>query len=263
MQRWTLWIVIAVAGAPLGCADPARSGVATLLEQARGSYERQQYASAVTRLDQLLGQNPKEPETTAALYLRGISQARLGRRAAAYADLRNAVSRGGDPDAVWRSYVVLGTLAFEDESWSDAGQYLRAAATRMPNATPKDTVLARLAMCHERTGRWSEVRPVCQQIVTSFGAGPHAEWARRRTQLGATHFAVQCGAFTQRKNAEALQTNLARRGFDAYIRSEPRARGSLDVVLVGRYASYAEAQRQLQLIRSTAADLARDAVLWP
>lgn len=246
-----------------GCAERITPAQRALLDEARSAYERQQYAVAVQRLDTFLSQVKGQPETVQAFYLRGMSHARSGMRAQAYADLRSAVALGVDADAVWRSYVVLGTLAFEDSDWEQAAQYLRAAADRMPDRPPKDTVLARLGMCFERTGRWLEARNPYRQIVERFGSGPHGDWARRRLQLNADHFAVQCGVFSQAANAETLRLNLERKGLPAFVRVEPRERASMHVVLVGRYARYEEAQRQLETVRARAGDLVPNPVLWP
>ena len=78
--------------------------------------------------------------------------------------------------------------------------------------------------------------------------------------MRAEHFAVQCGAFRQRSNAESLRAELNGKALDAYIREETRGRTAMYVVLVGRYASYDNARAQLAMIKE---NFAADALLWP
>jgi len=155
---------------------------------------------------------------------------------------------------------VLGTLLFEDRQWDQAARNLEAAAQRMPEAPPKDAVVYRLGLCRERTGRWKAACDSFRYITRHFDGGHYLEAARRREQLKADHFAVQCGAFRQKSNAETLRGNLARKGLDAYLCEERRGRPALYVVLVGRYPGYEEAQRQLAMVRE---QFVSDAVLWP
>jgi tetratricopeptide (TPR) repeat protein len=231
------------------------------LEGGRQCYEREDYGGAIDQLSRFLSQVDQGPDVAQALYIRGMSHAQAGLRPAAYADLRRCVTLPTEQDVIWRSYTVLGTLRFEDQQWAEAARDLRAAVTRMPNASPKDTVLYKLGLCYERSGRWSEAQGCYRGITASFPRGSYASAARRRLQLNADHFAIQCGAFRERSNAETLSSNLEREGLLAYVRRELRGRTALYVVLVGRCATYDDALRQLAMVRQF--EIAQDAVLWP
>lgn len=246
-----------------GCGPQLKPQQRALLNEARAAYDQQRYPVAISKLDAFLGEVKDHPAAGDAYYLRGLSQARSGQRAQAYADLRSCVTVSDDGQTIWRAYMLLGTMYFEDERWDDGLQALRAAAERMPDRAPRDTVLARLAMCFERTGRWIEARERYAQIAQRYPSGPYGDWARRRQQLKPDHFAVQCGAFSQPRNADTLVAGLKARGFAAFARSEPRERGTMQVVLVGPYAGYDEARRALESVRGRASDLVRDPVIWP
>jgi tetratricopeptide (TPR) repeat protein len=256
-------IVAAILLFAAGCGPQLKPQQRALLDEARAAYDQQRYPVAISKLDAFLGQVKDHPAAGDAYYLRGLSQARSGQRASAYADLRSCVTVSDDSETVWRAYMLLGTMYFEDERWDDGLQALRAAAERMPDRAPKDTVLARLAMCFERTGRWVEARERYAQIAQRYPSGPYGDWARRRQLLKPDHFAVQCGAFSQSRNADTLVAGLKSRGFPAQVRSEPRERGTMQVVLLGRYASYEEARSALESLRVSASDLVRDPVIWP
>lgn len=244
-----------------GCAGQLSQEQRMWLDRGRQCYEREDYGCAIDQLSRFLSQVDQGPEVAQALYIRGMSHAQAGLRPAAYADLRRCVALPGEQDVTWRSYIVLGTLHFEDQQWAEAARDLRAAVTRMPNVSPKDAVLYKRGLCYERSGHWSEAQGCYRDIATGFPGGRYAAVARRRLQLNADHFAIQCGAFRERDNAETLSRSLGREGLSAYVRRELRGRTALYVVLVGRYATYDDALRQLAMVRQF--EIAKDAVLWP
>jgi tetratricopeptide (TPR) repeat protein len=243
-----------------GCADRLTKQQRVWLARGHEYYEREDFAQAIDHLSRFLGEVRDEPEVAQALYVRGMSQAKSGQRKQAYADLRRCVATPGDADTTWRAYVVLGTLHFEDWQWDRAAGALRAAAERMPTRQPKDWVLFHLGLCYERTGRWRAAPTPFYEITRTFPDGSYAEASRRRLRLHADHFAVQCGAFRVKENAETMRGNLARNGLDAYVRQEIRSRTPLYVVLVGRYATYEEASSQLATVRE---QFVSDALIWP
>jgi tetratricopeptide (TPR) repeat protein len=242
-----------------GCANRLTAQQQMWLAQGQERYEHEDYARAIDQLNRFLGQVREGPEYAQALYLRGISNAKAGHRAQAYADLHGCVATPSDFEAVWRAYVVLGTLYFEDRQWERAAQSLRAAADRMSAEPPKDAVLYRIGLCYERTGRWPEARGLYAEVAGSYPDGGHAQAAWRRWQLNADHFAVQCGAFRVEDNAETLRANLKRKGLEAYVRRAVQGRTALYIVLVGRYVDYDQALSHLAMVRQ----FVSDAVLWP
>lgn len=241
-----------------GCNQPAPPRPA-LLQEGRIAFERQDYRRAEERLTQFLKETRDPSATADALYIRGMSRAKLERRAEAYGDLRQAVARAGDVEVKWRANLMLGTLYYEDGNWAAAAQALISATANMPAVPPQDTALYRLGLCHERLGRWTEARYAYQKIVNQFSSGKLAQDARRRLDANANAYSIQCGAFGKPENANSRAADLQRKGFAASVRRETRGGGALHVVYVGRYANYDEAQRQLGLVRQHVPD----AVLWP
>jgi len=256
-------VVLGTAGSLLalsGCVNTLTAQQRLWLARGQESYEREHYARAIEQLTCFLDEVHEGPEVARALYVRGMSNAKAGRRAQAYADLRRCVTTPGDPDSVWRAHVVLGTLQFEDGQWEQAAQDLQAATARMPATPPKDAVLYRLGLCYERAGRWDQARSLYQEITKAFAGGSYARDARRRYNRNAQHFAVQCGAFRERRNAEALCADLGSKGLEGYVRQEVYGRTPMYIVLVGRYVAYEEALSQLAMIER---QFVPDAILWP
>ncbi len=243
-----------------GCANRLTEQQQMWLARGQERYERKDYVRAIDPLNRFLSEVNEGPEFAQALYIRGMSNAQAGRRPQAYSDLRRCATTPTETDITWRAYIVLGTLHFEDEQWSQAAQSLQAAARRMPADPPKDFVLFRIGLCQERIGQWGATSRFYAEITRTFTSGPYVKAAQRRLQLNANHFAVQCGAFRERVNAENLQTDLNRKGLDAYIREETRGRTAMYIVLAGRYADYDDARGQLALVKK---HFVSDALLWP
>jgi len=243
-----------------GCATRLTKQQQMWLARGQEYYERDDYARAIDQCNHFLSEVSEGPEVVQALYIRGLSNAQAGHRAQAYADLRRCAATPTDSDLPWRAYVVLGTLHFEDEQWGLAAESLRAASDRMPDQPPKDAILFRLGLCHERLGQWQAALQRYDELARTFTSGAFVKAAQRRLSLRADYFAVQCGAFRQRSNAENLRADLNNKALDAYIQEETRGRTPMYVVLVGRYAGYDDARAQLALIKE---QFVSDALLWP
>jgi len=247
-----LWLTVA------GCETLSARQRALLLEGER-AFQAQDYRRSVEQLSAFIEQVPKRPETARAYYVRGMSRAKLGQRALAYADLEQAARQAPQPELTWQPHAALGILHFEDENWETAARTLRQAVERMPDVAPKDALLYRIGLCCERSGRWATALTPYREIVSRFPRGAYAEAAQRRLRLQANHFAVQCGVFSRLENAQKLVADLKRQGLQTYVRQEPRPDGQYYVVLEGRYTSYSQALAALARVRG----YIESAVLWP
>lgn len=253
----TLCISLAVFA---GCEGGLTRDQKEFLWNGEDAYARKQYATAITSLSQFVSMVPDRPETAKAYYVRGLSYAQIAKRTEAFNDLRRVLQvEKADPDLIWRSYVTLGTLAYEDGEWDTAYNTLNAAAQRMPNMEPRDVVLFRMGVSLERLGRWAESKAVFEDLVRSFPNSNQATASRRRLELDASNFAVQVGLFQEQRNAEIHAANLQKQNLAAYIRRELRENRAVFVVLIGKYSTYAETVRALGDIKSKVPD----AVIWP
>jgi tetratricopeptide (TPR) repeat protein len=199
------------------------------------------------------------PEAGRALYIRGLSHARSGKRARAYTDLRAAAAQSDDAQVVWRSEFALGELSFEDGDWAAAKRRYSAAVGAMRPIPPMDRGLYRLAVSAQRLGEWEQGRGHFELLVRRFPRSPLAGSARRILHYAPRYFTLQCGAFAVSKNADALKRQLAREDISAVVRREVRGGRRLYIVYAGRYSTYADAQRGLTEIRRQVPD----AVIWP
>lgn len=246
-----------VAALLAGCQQPTVS-VETRLLEGEQAFRAKAYDRAVADLTAYLAQE-RPAEAARARYVRGMALALTGRRADAYKDLQYASQAGGQGELTWQPYAALGVLYFEDEHWDVAARLFIAALERMPEAPPRDALLYRVALCQERSGRWREARGRFEQVAARYAGGTYGTLAQRRLALGADHYAIQCGVFGQRQNAERLVEDLGRRGLRTYVRAEQRGGDSFHIVLEGRYETYAAAKLALARVRG----YVPQAVMWP
>ncbi len=244
-----------------GCNRELTREQRALLIAGEESFARADYPGTIGQLSRFLAQVNDDPTVARAAYVRGLARLRTGQRGEAAVDLSRAARGGGDPDAVWRARVALGTLYFEDARWRDAIVQLEAVVDRMPSSEGRDAALFRLAVCYEKVAQPREARALFQRVVSEYSGGPYREEARRRlagaasaAPAGGGAFALQCGAFSLERNADELARRLRGRGFSAYARREPRGVGHVHVVYVGDYSSRTEAERNLLAVRPHAGD---------
>lgn len=243
---------------------PAGCGVRTQEQQMRldagqQAYRSRQYEPAIRELTAFLQNARDDPAIAEASYVRGMSHARLSRRAEAYADLRRAATRADDKDVRWRANVALGSMHYDDGDWSGAVAAYTTAVPLMPVAAPLDVVLYRTAQCYQRLGRPSASLDYWRRVGALFPRSELAESAARALASQASEFMIQCGVFGQTRNAENLAASLRKAGFPTVIRPETRGGKAAGVVYVGPFRTYSEAEANVRRVRQYVAD----ASVWP
>ncbi|MBL8880613.1 MAG: SPOR domain-containing protein [Phycisphaerales bacterium] len=252
-----LALACSLAFAGFGCQSGG--GNSKSLAAARQAYDRGDFATSMQLLGHYLESADHSQNTEEAMYLRGLSAAKSGKRQQAYADLRRCADAARGSDVRWRASLALGVMYFEDNQWSDAGRAYFTAISTMPERPPMDFALWRLGQCYERTGRWSSATAPYTQLVRKFPASELTPRAKRRIELRPTFFAVRCGAFGNAQNAQRMAADLRQQGFGASVRTETTGGKPLHIVLVGKFDTYESAMQQVAAVRSAAPD----AVIWP
>lgn len=240
-----------------GCGLSESQRVA--LSNGEDAYRRQQYDRANRELTTFLSDASDKPQAADAYYIRGQACARLGKRGQAYSDLKQAIQVAHEDGVRWRAGVALGSLYFEDGDWGGAATAYESAVRVMPASPPLDTVLYRLAQSLQRLGRWRDAQPYFHRVTAEFRRSPLSESAARMVESGVNYFAIQAGVFGLKSNADNMVRTLAGAGLGATVRSEARSSRTVHVVYVGRFNTYADANRTLPTVRR----YATDAVIWP
>lgn len=252
------FLLATVALFATGCAETSNRQV-EILYAAQRAYDAGDYAGSVRQTTDFVATPASRKDLCRAYYVRGVANARLGKRSSAYADLQQVTSLNADDDAVWRAHMQLGVMYFEDDRYPVAVQAFEQALKLMPKHAAMDWVLYRYGQALERVGRWSDARPQFQRVVAEFPSGSVTVNAKRRVALAADHFSIQCGSYSQKANAANAAADLGRAGFSAGVYLEKRSTGDMWVVRIGNYRTYAEAQSALAKVRQRTSD----AVIWP
>ncbi len=228
------------------------------LQQGQRAHDQGDYAFAIDRMSRFLASAGQKPEAGRALYIRGLANARAGRRGMAYADLQ-AAAASEDDDVAWHAGFALGELAYEDERWNGARQAYADAIAKMPPASPMDRGLYRLGVASQRMGEWGEGYVWLERLVRQFPGSSLAPAARRILDVRPGAFSVQCGAFGRQSNARDREVSLERQGVAAFIRPERRDGRTLYVVYSGQYRTYDQARQGLGQVQR----YVPDALIWP
>jgi tetratricopeptide (TPR) repeat protein len=254
---YSTFLLIAFPLAFVGCAEKTQSFSA--LVAAERAYEARDYEAAVRQSTQYAADAPDAASRARAMFVRGISNAKAGRRAQGYADLNEAERIATDRDLQWRIFSAQAIMSFEDRNWSVAARKYEAALQTMPERPPRDTQLFRLGQCYERTSRWSDAQNCYRRLLNEFPQSKHRDEAARRVAANARFFSVQCGAFGQRSNAERLAADLRSKGFDTFVQTESSGGRALHVVLAGRFQQHEQAEQTLARVKGYVSN----AILWP
>lgn len=255
----TAIILTITAGLLVPGCQTAKSGGSPTIQAGQDAYDRGDFATSIRLLSDYLEQGDHSDDAEAAMYLRGLSAAKSGKRQMAYADLRRCVESAKSGDVRWRAGLLLGVMYFEDNQWNDASRTFNIANSNMPERSPMDFVLWRLGQCYERTGRWSLATTQFEKLVQKFPSSEFAANARRRAETRPTYFAVRCGAFGNVQNAQRMATDLRQQGFSASVRLDSPTGKPLHIVLVGTFPTYEAALQQVAALRS----VVPDATIWP
>ena len=218
------------------------------------SYNRAEYSDSARQADLFLSQYGQSPEAAEALYLRALSRIRQKRVADARTDLRSALARSKRDDLTARVHAQLGLLAFDAKRWAVAADHLGKAVGALDAAPPTDEVLLRYGLALQRAGHWNRARHQFARVVRQYGARPSGRRAKRQMAWPDPHFAIQCGAYADPKEADRRIAALTARRLAARRTWELRDNRSLWIVYAGRYTTYAQAAAALANIRSVAAD---------
>lgn len=229
------------------------------LEEGEAAYQAQRYPAAIEQLSLFIRNVTDQPEAARAYYVRALAKLRLGQRLAAREDLRRSIAVAEDKDLRWRSLSVLASIDYEDHQWAAAAQSYAAAAQLAPEEPPLDIILFRLGVSLERANRWAESRAPFARLAQLFPKSSVTGAAQRRLQIEPDYFAVQVGAFSSESNALRLVEQLRAENYPAYARAETRNGARLNVVLIGRFDKFEDAERALAEVRETQPN----AILWP
>ena len=219
------------------------------LVQAEELYNKRDYTSAKSKLDQILNTYPQYRESSEGYYLRALVYNQISNMSAAQSDLRKAVELSLKPDLTARANAMAGALAFESGNFDEAGKRFEAALRVLPERPPYDLVRYRYGVCLQRKGEWKQARSQFATLLQKYQGTSLRDQAQRMLDWGKDYFSIQCGAYRENGPASGQASRLKAAGLPARVETRRRTGELLHMVYVGQYAKFEMAQSALGNVR--------------
>jgi tetratricopeptide (TPR) repeat protein len=204
-----LWLLVLAGLCCCGFTDVSLKDIETAIM-------KQDYQQARAAAVRLLSADVSTEQKNEILYYLALCDLRLGhydQARIAFTELTKKDVRDTLRD---KAYLGLFDGYYMDEYYEQA----RKIVKRLLNVSPKSEFLSliylKLARANLKLAQWRHAREYLERIINQFPASLEAHLARQL--LDEKHyFAVQVGAFIDKKRAEKLAVELQRKGEYAYI----------------------------------------------
>jgi TolA-binding protein len=236
-----------------GCAELPPSAKQQKAD-AENAYRSQNYQAAMGTLNDFLKQYPDHPESAEAYYLRALCEEKQSSDVKAAEDAQHCIRVSKDPVLSAKAHAMTATLLYESGKTAAALPHYAAALKGLPDTAPADLVRYDYAVCLQREGQWKQARMEFAAVTQRFPGSPLAENAKRMNEWPNDFFSVQCGAFREKSEADKLVATLKKAGLSARAESRSRSGESLQMVFVGQYPRYSQAQNALTTVQRQVRD---------
>ncbi len=245
--------VLLLASGLIGCNAALSPQAQQLLDSGQRAYEQGNDVGAVGSMDAFLRDNASSRRADEAYYVRGLAKYRMGHRTGAERDLAEALRHTRHERIRLGAIVALGDLAYERGDLTRADAMYRDALPRTElGKPPADHVHYRLGCVLQRQGRWQDADVHFDRVMYAFEGTELAKRAARHARCRA--WSVQAGAFQQKALADKAAEVLRNAGRAAEVCAESRDGELWFLLLVGRYATFQEAEAALPGVRRHHAD---------
>lgn len=245
--------VVLFAGLALaGCNQPTPEARGWL-QSAGADASAGNNAAAIEKATKFINAYGGSEESAEAFYIRGLAHYKSGQTPAAKADFDAGLKLARRKDLIALIRMELGNLAYDAGDIALAESNYRTVTVLLPpKQPPADQAAYRLARVLQRRGQWADADLYFDRVMYLF---PESELARHAaTQVRATHWSVQAGAYTDAAQAEGLAGQLRQAGLSARVDKDMRDDKLLYLVRVGNYQTVEAGQADLDKARRLRAD---------
>jgi tetratricopeptide (TPR) repeat protein len=259
---WIPWFRILGLGVCLlacaGCVTVSPEA-ASLLRSADADYNSNRWPQAENQAAIFIERYHDSPVVAEAYYLRGMARVQQQQFASAEADFQKALEHSKRQDLTAKVHAILGYVAMVQDKPAKAVEHYRQAIAGLDERPPKDEVYYRYAVALQRIGQWDEARICLARVVDGYPTSAYAQPAKQKLAWPGRFFSIQCGLYSQVRNASEQLSRLHASGLDArqsmkVMGGEPRY-----VIYVGRYPTYRDACIDLARVRV----VVKDAIVVP
>jgi len=217
------------------------------IRQGDRNYRQGNLIGAEKVLTDAIAADSRSPASAEAYYIRGLTRLKRGDNRGAEADFFCAVQLARRTDLKTSCRVCLGSIAYQRENYRRAYEHYRAAADDLPQVSPSDRVVYRLAVSAQKIGKWRDARKYFGKVIREYPRAGSARLARKL--VGYDCFTIQAGAFRKRTGANSRLSRLKRAGLDARVEVKSNSGSTVRVIYVGRYKDFNSAVGSLGKIK--------------
>lgn len=245
--------VICLAAFSAGCNTTVSPEAARCLHAADAAFRQGDDPAAIEAGSRFIQVHPRLEETGEAYYIRGLARCRAGQVSDGKTDLQTALTLTKREDLLALVHCRLGDLAYQSNKMTESEKQYREAARHVrPGAPPADEAMYRLGCILQREGRWREADLFFSRVVHFFDGTPLAERAAEHAH--AVRWSIQAAAMSEIASAKQLKYRLKNAGLDARTDLELRSGRVMQLVRVGSYNTYGQAQADLGKVRTIVTD---------
>jgi len=186
------------------------------LEDVETAIVKQEYEQAKGMTVQLLSSGLEGRDRYEAFYYAALCDLWLGRHAEARETFTELIGKEVDVTLRDKAYLGLFEGYYLGRYYGQALQTAKDLLKISPRSEFLSLIHLKVARAHLKLAQWEEARAVLEKITTRFPESLEAHLANQLLNEE-QHFAVQVGAFIDRKRAEDLTVELQQKGEYAYI----------------------------------------------
>lgn len=193
---------------------------------------RRKRAQAALRQLAALGKARNEGEGAHMLFLQGLAQRVLGRHKRASRHLLWILERYPRSEQVPAALYQLGDIAYQQDQFRLAWDYLRKLQTRYPNAFETYLARGRLLVLRRRFRKQHKQRVYEIQLAVYTSRAPALRYVRKLKKMGykpfihereragkKTYYSVRLGFYRTRSEANRVLLRLKQRSLEGFIRT--------------------------------------------
>lgn len=228
-----LVVVFLLGSAAISCAN---------LTDVEAALLNRDYVHAQKLAEEVLANQPKDSQTHKARYYVGLSQLRQAQYKEALESFNKIKNEKLGAQLRERLYLGLFDAYYLLEEYQEADAALQAFLREGAKPEAMSLIYFKLAKVNMKLARWSQAMDYLEKIVRSFPNSLEVPAAKQLLEEK-HYFAVQVGAFMERRLAEALVDELKQKEEYAYIiESIDSQNRKFYRVRVGQLAMLKEAQ---------------------
>jgi len=219
------------------------------LDKALKSMLKGDYHDAIDKCVYIENRSSQKSLKAEALYLKGTCFMKLEEYEKARNIFKKALSKTRG-DLLTEIYIAIGDSYFMDKEYNKAISVYKQLADK---ADDKSNYLAgiyfKLGKSFQKKSQWAQSKYYFDILKRQFPDSLEAQLTKKLS-VGGNFFTIQVGCFSNKKNAEKLQNDLSRKGYDVFLTPFKANGQQLYRVRVGEFVTRLAAEHTERELRT-------------